>query len=653
MKIFTGRYLPFWGSLLASGLFWSTLAPDTRQYLKYAIFLVPVIWSMLTLRASSNASSERESEVPTSFGKRLARRLSGEYAQYWYSAVIFWIATVYWVAYPHPATFVGMIALSFYLALYFPLYISLCRAFNRLLRVPVWLCSPICWVAIEWLRNRVFGGFSFCGLSHALYDVPNLIQIAEPLGEYGVEATIVLVGSLVGCAIIRRLQDAPGVGGRRSVRLVSFAAILVFCSVLYGNSRIAFFDQLESEAIAHGRPSLKVGLMQECTQYRFPPAQGLDQEVSDKYRALAAQAVKDDPEGFDLLVWPEGCERGFFLDADADYADLTDFLDSTEEPRSDVENDLEKRYPVFFSLTGKERDAAEFDLLYARDQRIRQRRNLATLTSKLGCAVILGTASAVFHEYGDPTTYNSAIYVPFFGSGDDVKALAPSELSQSPVSTLLEERSDVFRRYDKIHLVMFGEYVPFLKYFPSSWEIKSVCAQSVLGRGRGPTAFRVTPRDSMARFILAPNICFESLIPQFIKNQVRELRSVDADPDILVNLSHDGWFRCGIETDLHLATHVYRAIENRRSVITATHGGFSAWVDPAGRIRAKGARGETSVVTAKICVVKTRRLGLFENWDLAETSALVCACLSYAVWAFGLVWTRFRKPGREPEKAAA
>lgn len=87
---------------------------------------------------------------------------------------------------------------------------------------------------------------------------------------------------------------------------------------------------------------------------------------------------------------------------------------------------------------------------------------------------------------------------------------------------------------------------------------------------------------------------------------------------------------------MHLATHVYRAVENRRSVVTATHGGFSAWIDPAGRIRAKGTRGAAEVVGADVVSLKAKRQGLYGTVDLGETWSLCSACLAYAVWLAAL-----------------
>ena len=151
-----------------------------------------------------------------------------------------------------------------------------------------------------------------------------------------------------------------------------------------------------------------------------------------------------------------------------------------------------------------------------------------------------------------------------------------------------------------------------------------------------------------------PHVCFESSIPQFIKSQFRELRANDLDPDVIVNISNDGWFRNGMQTDMHLATMVYRAIENRRSLVTATHGGFSAWIDPTGRGRSCGARGKSEVVDAEIYVVKARSQGRLRlgggECDLAESGSFLLCALTTLLWLIN--WSQNVLRRRRDRRAA-
>ncbi|MBQ7814887.1 MAG: hypothetical protein IJ387_10405, partial [Thermoguttaceae bacterium] len=241
---------------------------------------------------------------------------------------------------------------------------------------------------------------------------------------------------------------------------------------------------------------------------------------------------------------------------------------------------------------------------------------------------------------------------------------------KTPASTAPNDPNlAAFRLYGKRRLVICGEYIPGADLLPDWFPLKAVCADFSLERGAGPVVFPVVRRVRAAenggigenggieRFrengrdgvngekaanggnrrvaqveplLFAPHICFESSIPHYVKEQVRELTAASAEPDVLVCLSNDGWFRNGSQTDGHLATQVFRAVENRKPVVAATHGGFSAHIDQAGRVRSRGTRGGTEVVAAEVLPVDCERLGkgaLIGGRDLAETLALGCVLL--------------------------
>ena len=71
------------------------------------------------------------------------------------------------------------------------------------------------------------------------------------------------------------------------------------------------------------------------------------------------------------------------------------------------------------------------------------------------------------------------------------------------------------------------------------------------------------------------------------------------EPDILVNLTNDGWFWGSSELDMHLACGVFRAVECRKPLLIAANTGFSAWIDGDGRIREQGPRRATDVIMAE------------------------------------------------------
>jgi len=99
---------------------------------------------------------------------------------------------------------------------------------------------------------------------------------------------------------------------------------------------------------------------------------------------------------------------------------------------------------------------------------------------------------------------------------------------------------------------------------------------------------------------VAPNICYESVLPQVIRRPVNALAAEGREPDVLVNLTNDGWYYGANELDLHLICGVFRAVECRKPFLIAANTGFSAWIDGDGRIVALGPRRATGTVVAEV-----------------------------------------------------
>ncbi|MGI6402453.1 MAG: apolipoprotein N-acyltransferase [Thermoguttaceae bacterium] len=613
------RFSPLRIALLSMVIYYASTPPNGWRY---AIFIVPALW--VALLVPNRGGWRREPRAKEGGWVRRACRFffgfftRGEYRQYWLASFLFWLVTLVWVSYPHPATSLGWVALCAYLACYFPLFIWQTRILWRVLRLPLSIAATLAWLAVESLRNVVFGGFSFAGLSYALYDVPTLIQCADLFGEYGVSLMIMLAGSLLGLGFFGVPPRNAGVNVKLepSARLVSFAIMIVLAASIYGVATLSRFDDLELNAAARGARSARLALLQCGDSYSFPIPQEFERQVSDTYLALANEA-SEDPDGYDAIVWPEGTYPGIFLDFSYDPATTPETV-----PVADA-NDPNLSF-------SESRFSREWVLRRMRVSRLQY----ANLTARLKTPALLGMGSAVFDEEGKGTSYNTLVYVPYFGSEEVSAALDQEILERAPSSSYYEDQTNLFRRYDKVHLVLFGEYIPFAKYLPDSWEIKAACADAELGRGRGPTTFRIPSRKGDASFIVAPHICFESVVPQFITGQLAELRAEGVDPDILLNVSNDGWFRNGQETDLHLASMVFRAVENRRPLVTATHGGFSAYIDSAGRVQSKGKRGATEIVDANFLIVKTRPHNVVKVNNDGEVSFI---CLSDVVRRIGYV----------------
>jgi apolipoprotein N-acyltransferase len=139
---------------------------------------------------------------------------------------------------------------------------------------------------------------------------------------------------------------------------------------------------------------------------------------------------------------------------------------------------------------------------------------------------------------------------------------------------------------------MFGEYIPLAKYFP--WVYRMLPMQASLESGKVPTAFHV------GRLCLSPSICYETVFPHVIRAQIAGLTAAGDCPNVMVNLTNDGWFWGSSELDMHLACGVFRAIECRKPLLIAANTGFSAWIDGDGHILRQGKRRTPDVLIADV-----------------------------------------------------
>ncbi len=125
-------------------------------------------------------------------------------------------------------------------------------------------------------------------------------------------------------------------------------------------------------------------------------------------------------------------------------------------------------------------------------------------------------------------------------------------------------------KYAKMHLVPFGEYVPYRAVL--GFIEKMVPAVGSLNPGRGRTL------HSFQNVPYASPICYEIIFPDEVR------RFVKKGARFLVTITNDGWYGTSAAPHQHFAQAVLRAVENRRFVLRAATTGISGFVDPFGRI---------------------------------------------------------------------
>jgi apolipoprotein N-acyltransferase len=133
---------------------------------------------------------------------------------------------------------------------------------------------------------------------------------------------------------------------------------------------------------------------------------------------------------------------------------------------------------------------------------------------------------------------------------------------------LVAPSGEAVGRYDKVHLVPFGEYVPWPFGFANK-------ISTEIGDFRPGDKVVVLPAGDHR---IGTFICYESVFPNF----VRQFAANGAE--LLINISNDSWFDKSAARRQHLKIVRMRAAENRRWVLRSTNDGMTATIDPAGRL---------------------------------------------------------------------
>jgi apolipoprotein N-acyltransferase len=150
---------------------------------------------------------------------------------------------------------------------------------------------------------------------------------------------------------------------------------------------------------------------------------------------------------------------------------------------------------------------------------------------------------------------------------------SPEDQSWREYNSALVVAADGARvgRYDKIHLVPFGEYIPFQNLLTFAHKLTG--RVSSFTRGSERKVFRLNGHR------YGVFICYESVFA----DEVRQFAQMGAE--VLVNISDDGWYGDTSAPWQHLNMARMRAVENRRWILRDTNNGVTAAIDPYGRVR--------------------------------------------------------------------
>jgi apolipoprotein N-acyltransferase len=185
----------------------------------------------------------------------------------------------------------------------------------------------------------------------------------------------------------------------------------------------------------------------------------------------------------------------------------------------------------------------------------------------------------MIHDYppGDPRRIRGADDTPTLFGAVTLESDRREGKARFPYNTalMLDREGTITGKFDKVFLLIFGEYIPFYDRIP--WFTDLIPEASNFNRGEAPGSFPFRLRGHDYR--LGPLICYEDILPGFTR------QTAALNPNLLVNITNDAWFGKTFEPYQHLALAVFRSVEHRLEMVRAVNTGVSAHIDAAGRVR--------------------------------------------------------------------
>jgi apolipoprotein N-acyltransferase len=439
--------------------------------------------------------------------------------------------------------------LATYCALYFPAAIYLLRKLDRGTALPLVITVPVVWTALEFVRSFLLTGFAWYYLGHTQHAFLPLIQIADVTGAYGVTFLVAAANAWIFELLFRQewFRQFFGLGFRFTVSSfqkgkvgqtvstenrkpktenpgswLAFQGLAVFLAIVaalfYGFWRLDQEDFLPGPRVALIQSNLLQKVRNAAENKDLAARTQARLEINRHLMQLCGAAVKQKPPP-NLVVWPE-----------------TSFPDE------------------WFEVSQQLSPEKTPEKWIAAAAWIQEKISVWAASTKTN--YLLGVNTALLNDQGKTEQYNSALLVKADGGST--------------------------QRYDKIHRVPFGEYVPF-KDWPLIGDLMNAFAPY-------ENDYSVRQGEHLTRFQLGQYhfgvlICFEDTDP-FLARRYGHKDEDGPAADFLLNISNDGWFDGTSEHDEHLAICRFRAIECRRAVARSVNMGISAVIDSNGKVQA-------------------------------------------------------------------
>lgn len=464
--------------------------------------------------------------VPLVMLIRNPQRIRKLYLAIYIAGLINGLMLFQWMRLGDVTMYPAWIALSILLGFYFPVFVAVSRVAVHRFRIPLAVTVPVVWVGLEYFRAHFLTGCPWYFLGHSQYRWLEIIQISDLVGAYGVSFLLCIAAAafvaLLPASIFRKLKLT------QELEPSSASILNPSPSQKWGIalSTLAVFGLALGYGIvrrnqADFEPGPRVALIQgnfSSSVKHDPTQQG---QIFNMHRRLTGYAILRQP---DLIVWPETMYPYQLNEIDEDVSDKQIVEITNDDPHRI--RDYAKG--VKSSLVDRSREA--------------------------GADMIFGINTRTIGSDG-AARFNSALLVkPDLG---------------------------IQGRYDKMHRVPFGEYLPLKDWMPWLAAFSPYTGENDLSAGKEAVVFE----SRGWRF--APIICFEDTIPHLVRgiaNSYRKTANDGSKIDFFVNLTNDGWFQNSSEQDQHLITAAFRCVETRTPMVRAVNTGVSAFIDGDGAI---------------------------------------------------------------------
>jgi apolipoprotein N-acyltransferase len=396
------------------------------------------------------------------------------------------------------------------------------------------------WVGLEWLRGWLFSGFSWNGLGVAFHTLPVLAQGADLLGVAGLSFLPVFV-STVWVQAGRRMARQAREGRLRSNVDFMVAAVMLILAFVYGVWRIHSVAQM---------PTVPVNVL--LVQRNIPQSIKWQAQSADEIYAGYAEATRAALEALesenmaDLKQAVGGAAAGQVV---LRRPDLVIWPETALPER-------------LWFVPGEPLPGSQWNAGY-----------ISEAVLKLGDFTFITGANEFEAQRVDSERLDAR------AGGDAFNSMAffRGDFSSG-------------RTYRKIHRVPFGEYIPFRKQLPLLVSLFEYSA-GVESGGDFAAGNRFEPvaiEASGHEVGIIPAICFEDTVNRLIRRFVRR------GPQMIVNVTNDGWFLQTVAAEQHAANASFRCIETRRPMVRAANTGVTCIIDTTGSmLDRKAADGRT------------------------------------------------------------